>query len=202
MDRPGSVVLLDVRRASLPPPHRRGRRRGRRRGEGGVVGGAVRRPRLRDLPRRGFRAPRAGEPLQDARAGEYRAAHRHERGGAQGRRLSGVDRARPRGRRFDGVESGRPADRDRSQSEHRPRPPVGRQHQRQGRDRRRQVHGDQRARRVRRRRHHRRLGRAQAGDHRGGAGALAATTAYEYVTEHTGGCCAMHGMGFGVRAGA
>ena len=33
-------------------------------------------------------------------------------------------------------------------------------------------------------------------------GALAATTAYEYVTEHTGGCCAMHGMGFGVRAGA
>ena len=33
-------------------------------------------------------------------------------------------------------------------------------------------------------------------------GALAATTAYEYVTEHTGGCCWMHGMGFGLGVGA
>ena len=32
-------------------------------------------------------------------------------------------------------------------------------------------------------------------------GALAATTAYEYVTEHSGGCCAMHAMGFGAAAG-
>ena len=33
-------------------------------------------------------------------------------------------------------------------------------------------------------------------------GALAATTAYEYVTEHTGGCCSMHGMGFELGVGA
>ena len=38
----GGVVLLDVRRAAVPAPHRRGGRRRRRGGEGCDAGGAVR----------------------------------------------------------------------------------------------------------------------------------------------------------------